>query len=148
MKEQVQSSMLDSLLQLSKRDTRLLMLVHKGRTTRSHANGEACSWLIQIALLVCCLLCSHITTFFLHNSQTLVAVVEDVGYLADAIQQSKQWEEVPFHEVQKSVQQLIHAGMLQEVNKEHGPRLQVRLGAACQEVEEMMRLRVFDGPLF
>lgn len=74
--------------------------------------------------------------------------MECVGYLADAIKQSKQWEEVPFHEVQKSVQQLIHAGMLQEVNKQPGPGLQVRLGAACQEMEQAMRLRVFEGPLF
>lgn len=74
--------------------------------------------------------------------------MENVGYLADAIQQSQQWEEVSFHEVQKSVQQLIHAGMLQAVNKGYGPDLQVRLGAACQEVEEMMRLKVFQGPLF
>ena len=74
--------------------------------------------------------------------------MEDVGYLADAIQKSQEWEEVPFHEVEKSVQQLIHAGMLQAVNKEHGPGLQVRLGAACQEVEQMMRVRVLEGPLF
>lgn len=56
LREQVKSSMIDSLLQLSRRDTRLLMLVHKGRTTRSHANGEPCSWLMLTALLACLLL--------------------------------------------------------------------------------------------
>lgn len=56
-KEQVKSSMLDSLLQLSRRDTRLLMLVHRGTTTRSHANGGrhakslACK---EPCFLVCC----------------------------------------------------------------------------------------------
>ena len=98
-------------------------------------------------------MCAHKSSFYIINpaqqSDYFVALaVEDVGYLADAIQQSQQWEQVPFHEVQKSVQQLIHAGMLQAVNKEHGPGLQVRLGAACQEVDEMMRLRVFEGALF
>ena len=65
-KEQVKSSMLDSLLQLSKRDTRLLQLVHRGRTTRSHANGEQRSWPLQGALLACLLL----NCVFVHRHST------------------------------------------------------------------------------
>lgn len=71
-----------------------------------------------------------------------------VGYLADAVRNSQRWKQVPLCVVKKSVQELIHAGMLQAVNKLPGPGLQVRLGAAVQEVGEVLLKRAFDGPLF
>lgn len=74
--------------------------------------------------------------------------MQSVGYLADAIRNSERWKQVPLCVVQKSVQELIHAGMLQAVNKVPGRGLQVRLGAAVQELGEVLLKRAFDGPLF
>lgn len=74
--------------------------------------------------------------------------MKSVGYLANAIRQSQRWRQVPLCVVQKSVQELIHAGLLQAVNKLPGLGLQVRLGAAVQEMGEVLLKRAFDGPLF
>lgn len=90
-------------------------------------------------------------TAAVHCFQTGMCValaVETVGYLASAIRQSQQWENVTFDSVQKTVLRLVHEGMLQAVNTARGPAMEVRLGAAPQEVEEMLRTRPMHIPLW
>ena len=54
--QQVKSSMLDKLQQLSRKQMRLLMLLLKGKTSCSHANGELCLSGCSNTRMVACVL--------------------------------------------------------------------------------------------
>ena len=94
------------------------------------------------AVLACSGLLLH-TTILLCKAVIVVACCCSAKCGVDAIRQSERWKQVPLCVVQKSVQELIHAGMLQAVNKVPGPGLQV--GSCCARGGSNKAL---DGPLF
>ncbi|KAL3151385.1 hypothetical protein ABBQ38_013214 [Trebouxia sp. C0009 RCD-2024] len=76
------------------------------------------------------------------------APVQDVGSLFSGIQCSEQWRDVKFESVYRTVLNLVQQGLLLQVNKGRGPAMEVRLGVAPQEVEDMLRTRPKDIPLY
>ena len=78
----------------------------------------------------------------------MLLAVQEVGFLASAIQDSQQWREVPFESVHRTVLRLIHEGLLRAANKEQSSAMEVSLGVAPREVEEMLRTRPLDIPLY
>ncbi|KAL3136604.1 hypothetical protein ABBQ38_005848 [Trebouxia sp. C0009 RCD-2024] len=96
---------------------------------------------------------SHIAVWQHHQirsegSSTTQAPVETVGHLVSAIQLSQQWRDVRFESAYRTVLTLVQRGLLLAVNTERGHGMEVKLGVAPQAVEEMLRTRPRDIPLW